>query len=382
MTDVRDGGDPRLQTLFGLDQLQDTSVRPTVRLPKSGPSTAVLAGCAAIAAILLFWALESRRTAPVEPSVRMRAADGAQSFGEAPPLYIPPVMPPAAAPMLPVAPAHQQPMPAPRAFVAPVQQSLPRVTPQPVQYAPPPPQSYAPPPVPQNAVRSSTGSALLVDSTTPSAPARPAEAGVGQDSSTEERGVLVSGRRMRASSLANRSMTVPQGMMIAAVLETALDSTRPGFVRAIVSRDIRGFDGSRVLVPRGSRLLGDYRSETAAGQKRAMITWTRLIRPDGVTIRLDSPAVDPLGRSGVPASVNTHFWERFSGALLQSTLDIGRTVAGRGRDGSVVVALPGSVQNAISPVTSNGITPTLRVPAGKSISVFVAHDLEFSDAGR
>jgi type IV secretion system protein VirB10 len=53
---------------------------------------------------------------------------------------------------------------------------------------------------------------------------------------------LPSGDRVRASGIANRSMTVAQGSLIPAVLETGLDSTKPGFVRAIVSRDVRGFD--------------------------------------------------------------------------------------------------------------------------------------------
>jgi len=185
---------------------------------------------------------------------------------------------------------------------------------------------------------------------------------------------------MRASALANRSNTVAQGVLIPAVLETAFDSTRPGFARALVSRDVRGFDGTKVLIPRGSRLIGEYRSETAPGQKRALITWTRLIRPDGVTIGMDSPAVDTLGRGGIAASVNSHFFERFAGALLQSTIEVGRTFAGRAATGSVVVVPGSSAAGALQGVSSNSIVPTLKVPAGKSISVFVAHDLDFGTA--
>ena len=133
--------------------------------------------------------------------------------------------------------------------------------------------------------------------------------------------------------------------MIPAVLETALDSTRPGFARAIVSRDVRGFDGSRVLIPRGSRLIGEYRSEAAPGQKRALVIWSRLIRPDGVTIAIASPAGDPLGRGGIRARVNSHFFERFAGAILQSALDIGVNLASTAGGGTVVV-LPGTVQQS------------------------------------
>lgn len=168
--------------------------------------------------------------------------------------------------------------------------------------------------------------------------------------------------------------------MIPAVLETAFDSTSSGLARAIVSRDVRGFDGKKVLIPRGSRLVGEYGKEVAGGQNRAIITWTRLVRPDGVTIALDSPATDTLGRGGVRASVNTHFWTRLGDALLGSAASIGTGIASRAATGSVIVAMPGSIQQPTTPMSSAQLTPTLRVRAGTGISIFVARDLEFPDS--
>jgi type IV secretion system protein VirB10 len=188
--------------------------------------------------------------------------------------------------------------------------------------------------------------------------------------------------RVAARRLRNPSLTVPQGTIIAAVLETALDSTRPGGVRALVSRGVRCFDGSGVLIPRGSRLYGEYMSDMAAGQKRALVEWHRLTRPDAVIIDLASPAADPLGRAGIKGKVNTHFFERFGAAILQSVLDIGvglatRTVA----DGTVIVGLPGSTQQ-VTGQQLNQVQPTLKVQQGASVSVFVARDLDFSTVDR
>lgn len=185
--------------------------------------------------------------------------------------------------------------------------------------------------------------------------------------------------RVTASRFANPSRTVPKGTVIPAVLETALDSTRPGAVRALVQRDIRGFDGTRVLVPRGSRVYGEYTADLAAGQKRAMIRWTRLMRPDGVMIALDSPASDPLGRAGVKGKVDSKFLQRFGGAILQSVLDIGVGVATSKATDGVIVALPGSTQN-VRVTDSDQIQRTLKVKHGTSVSVFVARDLDFSSA--
>ena len=85
-----------------------------------------------------------------------------------------------------------------------------------------------------------------------------------------------------------------------------------------------------------------------------------------------------MGRTGVRARVNSHFFERFGGAILQSVLDIGN-VAARAIDSPTVIALPGSFSGVPSQrLQSQQITPTLSVRRGTSISVFVARDLDFT----
>jgi type IV secretion system protein VirB10 len=187
--------------------------------------------------------------------------------------------------------------------------------------------------------------------------------------------------RVSAERFLNPSLTIPQGTVIPAVLETALDSTRAGGVRALVQRDISGFDGSRVLIPRGSRLYGEYEASLQPGQNRALVRWTRLIRPDGVTIALDSPSSDPLGRAGIRGKVDSKFLQRFGGALLQTVLDIGVGVAVNQASNGVIVALPGSTQN-VRVTEPQQIQPTLKVRHGTSVSVFVARDLDFSTVDR
>lgn len=185
--------------------------------------------------------------------------------------------------------------------------------------------------------------------------------------------------RVSASRLANPSLTVPKGTIVAAVLETALDSSRAGGVRAIVSRDVRSFDGSRVLIPRGSRLYGEYAADVSAGQKRAMIEWHRLLRPDGVTIELESPSADPLGRAGVEGKVHSNFFARFGGAILQSVLDMGVALAtGAVSDNAVIVNVPQSAQQAVGQALPPPPQPHVTIAQGTSVSVFVARDLDFS----
>lgn len=184
--------------------------------------------------------------------------------------------------------------------------------------------------------------------------------------------------RATARRLGNPSHTIPRGTVIPVVLETALDSTRPGPVRGLVQRNVHSFDGSRVLIPRGSRLYGESKGDLAPGQRRAAVQWVRLLRPDGVTIELDSPASDPLGRAGVKGKVDSKFFQRFGGAILQSVLDIGVGAATRQVSDGVIVALPGSSQT-IAGTEQQEIKPTLSVRQGTSLSVFVARDLDFSN---
>jgi type IV secretion system protein VirB10 len=183
-----------------------------------------------------------------------------------------------------------------------------------------------------------------------------------------------------AAAAIDRRNLVSQGTLIYAVLETALNSTQAGQVRALISTDVYNAAGTKVLIPKGSRVFGEYKGDIAAGQNRAQIIWGRLIRPDGVTISLDSPASDQLGRAGVKGKVNTHFGERLLGALLQSTIDFGVLAASRAvsSNNSVVVALPQSAQGSASQIIDPPPKPTLKVKHGTRIAVFIARDLDFS----
>ncbi len=185
----------------------------------------------------------------------------------------------------------------------------------------------------------------------------------------------VGGSAATATASIDPRTTVTQGTLIPAVLETAIDTDVPGYVRAVVSADVRSFDGGTVLVPRSSRLIGQYKSGLQAGQKRAYVIWTRLIRPDGVSVNIASPATSFSGETGLEGKVNTHFFERFGSAMLLSV--IGGLSAIGGNAGVVIAG--GGQSAAASAVGQTGqIGPTVRVRQGEPIRVFTARDLDFS----
>ncbi|NWG93383.1 MAG: type IV secretion system protein VirB10 [Parvularculaceae bacterium] len=183
-----------------------------------------------------------------------------------------------------------------------------------------------------------------------------------------------------ASQIGDLASTVIEGTLIAGVLETAINSDLPGFTRAIVSENVRSFDGTEILIPRGSRLIGQYRSGLAIGESRAFVVWTRLILPDGVAIKLSSPVTDTLGRAGLGGKVDRHFLQRFGSAILLSIIGAGAEIlAGESGNSQVVITSSaqayGVAETALQ--SSINIPPTIRIPQGAPIRIFVARDLIF-----
>ncbi|MDB5483944.1 MAG: type secretion system protein, partial [Caulobacteraceae bacterium] len=185
----------------------------------------------------------------------------------------------------------------------------------------------------------------------------------------------------RASRLRDTALIAPQGTVIPAVLETALNSDLPGFARAVVSSDVRGYDNSTVLIPKGSKLVGEYKSAVSPGQSRAFVVWTRLLTPEGVSIDLGSPAADELGRGGLAGETNTHFLRRFSSSILTTVITAGLAVAASGGGGSTAIILssPATSAGATAPLARDlDIPDTISVKQGAAIKVIVAKDLDFS----
>jgi type IV secretion system protein VirB10 len=209
---------------------------------------------------------------------------------------------------------------------------------------------------------------------------------------------------------------VAQGTIIRGVLETAIQSDLPGMVRAVTTEDVWSFDGRRVLVPSGTRLIGEYKSGLATGQTRVFIVWTRILRSDGVSVQLGSIGTDDLGRSGLTGEVDRHYFERFGSAILLSIVGGGsQYLAGLGQassyanrststsafdpatglttttvtgpDQQSLYARQNAAQNTSQTVTSLAnealknsinIPPTIHVDQGAAIAIFVRRDLDFS----
>lgn len=190
-----------------------------------------------------------------------------------------------------------------------------------------------------------------------------------------------------AKRTTNMDYKILQGKLIAAVLETSINSDMPGMVRAVVSKDVYGDTGRRILLPRGTRLIGQYNSVLKVGQSRIAIAWTRAITPDHIDIALGSPSTDELGRAGMTGDVESHFWQIFGTSALLSVLGVvagnnatTTTSSGASDYNPYTGAVTQGVLNSSNQVLQSriNIQPTIRVVQGSLIEVFVARDLDFS----
>ncbi|CAM2197885.1 type IV secretion system protein VirB10 [Paraburkholderia kururiensis] len=188
---------------------------------------------------------------------------------------------------------------------------------------------------------------------------------------------------VRASMLGDRSLILAQGAKIDCVGDTAFDSTEAGISTCTVTKNIYSDDGKVVLIERGSQINSEYRSNLAPGQKRAFILAARIKTPDGVTVQIDSPAADALGRMGIDGHVDNHWGQRIGAALLLGmTQDAIGYLATRGGNNNSSVVYQNTEQQGNDMAShvldrTINIPPTLTQSQGSEFTIVVARDLDF-----
>ncbi|GAA4647525.1 hypothetical protein GCM10023115_54870 [Pontixanthobacter gangjinensis] len=355
--DAANDVDPREQESAEVIDLASRNSFPAVTQRKGkSDGLGLAAGVALVAAIgaVTLWGMNSARVAPPE------GIGGQQG-----PVTVAAPAAVAAVPIAPVQPAPVVPLidpaPSPIYSVAPVANPGPSLNP------------FATPTLVYDAGGAPIG--IVPGTVVDAAETGAAVPGGGSANDFASRVGGVGGGAAQAKAMVNPQTTVTQGTLIPAILETAIDTNVPGFVRAVVSQDVRSFDGTNVLVPRSSRLIGQYQSGLQNGQKRAYVIWTRLIRPDGASVNLQSPAVGFDGTTGLEGKVSSNFFQRFGSAMLLSVVG-GLTAIGTG--GASVVLGGGGQAAAAAAQQDSQIGPTIRVRMGEPIRVFTARDLDFS----
>ncbi|MAB11441.1 MAG: conjugal transfer protein TrbI [Hyphomonas sp.] len=174
---------------------------------------------------------------------------------------------------------------------------------------------------------------------------------------------------------------VMAGTLIPASLVTGINSDLPGTIVAQVTQPVYDtVTGQYLLIPQGSRLIGRYQSEVSFGQDRALVTWDRIIFPDGSSIVISAPGADARGYAGLLDRTD-HHWDRvFAAAGLATILGIGAELGSDG-DGDIERAIRRGTTDTINEAGQRvvdkqlGIQPTIRVRPGWPVRVVVTRDL-------
>ncbi|WP_431227856.1 type IV secretion system protein VirB10 [Burkholderia contaminans] len=190
--------------------------------------------------------------------------------------------------------------------------------------------------------------------------------------------------KVMAAFIGNRSLLLAQGTKIDCSGDTAFDSTQAGISTCTVARNVYSDDGHVVLIERGSQINCEYRANLSPGQRRVFILSARIATPHGVTVQIDSPVADALGRMGMDGSIDNHWGARVGAAMMlglsQDAIGYLATRGGNG-NGTIVYqntqAQGNDMATRVLDQTIN-IAPTLRQHQGTEFTIVLARDLDFS----
>ncbi|MCM3565592.1 type IV secretion system protein VirB10 [Hydrogenophaga intermedia] len=193
--------------------------------------------------------------------------------------------------------------------------------------------------------------------------------------------------KVAASTLGDRSLTLPKGTAFTCALKTRVISATSGLVGCQVQRNVYGDNGRVLLIERGSHLDGEYRiSSVRTGTVRIPVLWTRVRTPHGVTVDIESPSTGQLGESGIDGYVDNRWGERIGAAMLLSLIDdsVKLVIQNQTQDQQAdTIVLPSTTDNT-SKLAEKVLDSTINIPPllyqnqGGIVGIYVARDVDFS----
>jgi type IV secretion system protein VirB10 len=194
-----------------------------------------------------------------------------------------------------------------------------------------------------------------------------------------------------AQPLTDPDTLMAQGTFIRCVLQTRIITDYPGFASCIVTEPVYSFTGRRLLLPKGSKVIGKYGN--GGTSDRVAVVWDRIITPNGIDIDMKSPGVDDLGGAGYAGYVDSHWPSRIGAALLVSMLsdafsyeaaEHGPKTASITNGAVVEQPFQSNTANTLQQLAGQAVrrsadrAPTITINQGTIVDIYVAKDVDFS----
>jgi type IV secretory pathway VirB10-like protein len=178
------------------------------------------------------------------------------------------------------------------------------------------------------------------------------------------------------------------GAIIPGALITGIRSDLPGQVTAQVTENVYDSPtGHYLLIPQGTRIIGQYDNDVGFDQSRVLLVWNRLIFPNGNSIVLErQPGADTEGYAGLEDGVDYHLWDLAKAAGLSTLLSVGAELAVDDNNtllGALRNGFQGTINDAGQQIVRQqlNVQPTLTIEPGFPVRVIVTRDLVLAPYG-
>ena len=171
-----------------------------------------------------------------------------------------------------------------------------------------------------------------------------------------------------------------EGSFLEAALATQLSGDFPGPVLAVVAIPFYSADRQRILVPRGTRVIGTAQAVGGQDQSRLAVGFHRLIYPDGRWVSLEFRGLNQLGEGALKDQVDRHYFSMFAAVGAVGVLSGLTAVGGNPYEGGVASMRSGAGQGlgqAATRILDRFLNrlPTITIRAGHRLRVWFTSDV-------
>lgn len=178
------------------------------------------------------------------------------------------------------------------------------------------------------------------------------------------------------------SFVLAEGTILPTVLLNRLTGDFAGPVECMVSNDVYSADRQHVLIPAGSKVLGEARQVAGFGQRRLAVVFHRLLLPNGASISLDTAqGLDQGGATGLHDQVNNHYFQIFGVSaavgLLGAAAELGESADVATGRALFLEGVGSGMSQASMQVLDKflNILPTVTIREGHRVDIFLTSDL-------